>query len=205
MRLAGWIDASERRLVTRVLAERRRPDVLDVGVGGGLTKPLLRPSSGRYVAIDFLPAMVQASQSRFPESDVRLGDARRLAFDDASFDVVLFSINGLDAVGHDDRLMAIAEIRRVLREGGQLIFFYSQRGRPGTTGAPLGTSTTLRRQTSLVGSHPRPPNGSRPLRCAQLPSPSGTAQQRFGLDRHHQRRPRLRDSSPLHEAVHHGG
>jgi SAM-dependent methyltransferase len=50
-------------------------------------------------------------------------DARRLEpFDDASFDFVLFSFNGLDHIDHDGRVEALQEINRVLAPGGLFLF-----------------------------------------------------------------------------------
>lgn len=118
----GWIDQSERTILSRLRAELRSPDVLDIGVGGGRTVPLLSDVAGTYVGIDFVEELVAAAKRRFPGIDLRDGDARDLDFADGSFDLVVFSINGLDAIGHDDRATALAEIRRVLRPTGSLVF-----------------------------------------------------------------------------------
>ena len=118
----GWIDRSERALIERVFVEHAGADVLDIGVGGGRTVPLLCPRAASYVAIDFVGELVAAAIQRFPEVDIRVGDARQLDFPDASFDVVFFSINGLDAIAHDDRRRALHEIRRVLRPTGTFVF-----------------------------------------------------------------------------------
>lgn len=95
-------------------------DVLDLGVGAGRTTPHLRRLGGRYVGIDVEPAMVAACRERFPDADVRVGDAADLsAFADASFDAVVFSFNGLDYVAR--RAACLAECHRVLRRGGVLL------------------------------------------------------------------------------------
>jgi SAM-dependent methyltransferase len=71
--------------------------------------------------------MVALSRANIGESpDVRFleGDARDLSmFDAASFDVVLFSFNGIDAVDHEDRRRILREVRRVLRPEG--VFYFS--------------------------------------------------------------------------------
>jgi SAM-dependent methyltransferase len=98
-------------------------DVLDLGVGTGRTAIYLAPLARRYEAIDYSPAMVEQMRSNFPRISVRLGDIRDLSmFEDASFDFVFGPNNVLDAVSHEDRLGALAEIRRVLRPGGVVIF-----------------------------------------------------------------------------------
>ena len=98
-------------------------DVLDLGVGAGRTIPALRGLGGRYVGVDFAPEMVETCHRRFPGVDVREGDAADLsAFDDASFDAVVFSFNGIDCL-HPvaERRRCLAEVRRVLRADGVAI------------------------------------------------------------------------------------
>lgn len=135
-RARGWFDASERTLVERVRREHPDADVLDIGVGAGRTVPLIEPWAGSYVAVDFTPALTSAAQRRFPDVDIRDGDARKLTFGDNCFDVVVFSANGLDAVGHDDRARALAEIRRVLRAGGAFVFSTHNHDGPGPRDRP---------------------------------------------------------------------
>jgi len=67
--------------------------------------------------------MVDAAKDRYPDREFRQVDARDLsAFADESFDFVLFSYNGLDCVGHADRLQVLAEVHRVVRPGGVFMF-----------------------------------------------------------------------------------
>lgn len=132
----GWIDQSERTILSRLRAELSAPDVLDIGVGGGRTVPLLSEVAGTYVGIDFVEELVAAATRRFPGIDLRDGDARDLDFPDASFDLVVFSINGLDAIGHEDRAVALREIRRVLRPTGSLVFSTHNVDGPGPSDRP---------------------------------------------------------------------
>jgi SAM-dependent methyltransferase len=63
--------------------------------------------------------MVRACQQRYPDVDVREGDARALTdVADESFDIAIFSTNGIDAVSHEDRALILAEAHRVLSPGG---------------------------------------------------------------------------------------
>jgi SAM-dependent methyltransferase len=101
---------------------RGRP-ILDLGVGGGRTTAGLRAISADYIAIDSAHEMVTACRARYPGVDVRVGDVRDLSSLPADhFAFVLFSMNGLGMLGHDDRLRALAEIRRVLAPGGAFAF-----------------------------------------------------------------------------------
>ena len=52
-----------------------------------------------------------------------VGDARNLSqFADNSFDLILFSFNGIDYISHEDRLKVLQEINRVGKSGGYFFF-----------------------------------------------------------------------------------
>lgn len=109
---------------------RDRP-ILDLGVGGGRTAAVLRGMTRDYVGIDFSADMVALCRSRFPELDIRRADARDLSvFADRRFALAMFSYNGIDYVGHADRLRILAELRRVLADDGWLLFSSHNRACP---------------------------------------------------------------------------
>src|SRR5215813_9059413 len=99
-------------------------EILDIGVGGGRTTPYLSTKARRYVGIDYAQAMIDACRRRFPELEFQCEDATDLRrFGDGSFDVVVYAFNGIDYIPTDQgRLRCLAEVRRVLRPGGRLIF-----------------------------------------------------------------------------------
>jgi SAM-dependent methyltransferase len=123
-RAAGHTDVGERAALALVEREVRGKPILDLGVGGGRTVPMLRRISDDYIGIDYTPALVRAAQARFPDADLRLGDARRLeGFEDDRFALVVFSFNGIDSVDHEERAPILREAHRVLRPGG--VFWFS--------------------------------------------------------------------------------
>jgi len=97
--------------------------LLDVGVGAGRTTGPLLKLVRDYVGVDLSSAMVRECQQAFPGTRFLQQDACDLKdFTTASFDAVLFCYNGIDSVGHADRLRILSEVRRVLRPGGLFIF-----------------------------------------------------------------------------------
>ena len=98
--------------------------ILDIGVGCGRTTPYLTTKASRYVGVDYVKAMVDICVARFPGHLFRCADATNLSgLDDASFDVVVFSFNGIDAIPtKEGRLICLSEVFRVLRPGGLFIF-----------------------------------------------------------------------------------
>jgi ubiquinone/menaquinone biosynthesis C-methylase UbiE len=96
-------------------------EVLEVAVGTGLNLGLY-PEQTTVTGIDLSPAMLDVARKRAAELgrevDLRVGNAQRLEFENASFDTVVCMF-GLCAVP-DDR-GAVDEMVRVLRPGGLLL------------------------------------------------------------------------------------
>jgi len=140
-------------------AIRDRP-ILDIGIGAGRTTAVLRALTPDYVGIDFSADMVAVSRERFPDLDIRQMDARDLSvLADRRFALALFSYNGIDYVGHADRLRIMAELRRVLADDGWLLFSSHNRSfplrrpwHPGLLSADANALPALRRFAGwLVG------------------------------------------------------
>jgi ubiquinone/menaquinone biosynthesis C-methylase UbiE len=101
--------------------------VLELTAGPGETGFLAAArlgSTGRLICSDFVPAMVEAArrgatQRGFDNVECRVLDAQQIDLPDASVDGVL-SRFGLMLVPEQQR--AIAEIRRVLRQGGRCAY-----------------------------------------------------------------------------------
>jgi SAM-dependent methyltransferase len=104
-------------------------EMLDIGIGAGRTSVFFAPIVRRYVGVDIAEGMVQACRERFRQQkfrgnvEFRVADAAKLeGFADNSFDVVLFSFNGLDCLDASLRDACLLSIRRVLRNGGRFLF-----------------------------------------------------------------------------------
>lgn len=118
----GTLHEGELRVLERVgdLAKLR---MLDIGVGGGRTTAHFFDRVASYAGIDYSPELVAATHARIPEADISEGDARDLTnFAEDSFDLVLFSFNGLDYVSDEGRRSVLQEVKRVLAPGGAFMF-----------------------------------------------------------------------------------
>ncbi|WP_338180469.1 class I SAM-dependent methyltransferase [Jatrophihabitans sp.] len=130
-RMDIWSDPGEQAAVAAVASRVRGVPILDLGVGGGRTTSLLRLLSDDYVGVDYTPAMVDAARLNHPDVDLRLADARDLSgLPRAAFGLVVFSYNGLDAIDHDGRQLALAEMAAALRPGGVLLYSTHNRSGP---------------------------------------------------------------------------
>jgi SAM-dependent methyltransferase len=98
--------------------------ILDLGVGGGRTTPLLSSIAGRYVGLDYAPEMIEVCRKKFPALKFEVGSAADLSqFAASGFNAVVMAFNGMDYVIPDEtRFRALQEIHSVLKPEGILIF-----------------------------------------------------------------------------------
>jgi len=93
--------------------------VLDLAAGRGALSRELAGRAGRIVAVDAAPRMIELLARDFPTVEARVMDAAALQFTDATFDLV---VAGFVMHIMTDPVGAVAEVRRVLRPGGQFAF-----------------------------------------------------------------------------------
>ncbi|PYN91717.1 MAG: SAM-dependent methyltransferase [Candidatus Rokuibacteriota bacterium] len=100
--------------------------ILDVGGGPGRYACWLAARGYQVYLVDAVPLHVDqaraasAAQPARPLADVRLGEARRLEWPDASVDVVLLLGPLYHLTERAERLAALREVRRVVKRGGLL-------------------------------------------------------------------------------------
>jgi ubiquinone/menaquinone biosynthesis C-methylase UbiE len=105
-------------------------EMLDLGIGAGRTGYTFAPLVRRYVGLDFSARLIAHAQRRLGADgniELLVGDARDLSIVEGSvdymgFDFVLFSFNGIDAVGHEDRRKILSGVRRVIKPHGRFLF-----------------------------------------------------------------------------------
>ena len=113
-RLAGYRQATISAALGRVL---------EIGFGSGLNLPLYGPAVEQVYGIDPSPELLDRAGKRIAEAHVPVSllraSAEQVPFADASFDtlVMTWTLCSIPNPG-----IALAEMRRVLRPGGRLLF-----------------------------------------------------------------------------------
>jgi SAM-dependent methyltransferase len=100
------------------VAAGRFEHALDVGCGEGRFCRMLKAAGVAATGIDPTGPLLAVARQRDPSGDYRLGDAERLEFEAASFDLVVSYLTLIDIV---DFRKAIGEMARVLKPGGSLL------------------------------------------------------------------------------------
>ena len=94
--------------------------VLELATGPGLIARHIADSAAHITATDFSPKMIEQAKKSGAAENVafEVADATDLRFEDNSFDVVIIA-NALHVIPNPEK--ALAEIDRVLKDGGILI------------------------------------------------------------------------------------
>ncbi len=120
--LSGGTDAGWRRRAARVTGLPAGGSALDVACGSGrLTAELSRIAGpkGRVVGLDFSPQMLEVARRDHPGIEFVEGDALRLPFGDAEFDVstIAFGLRNLaDPIAGLREMVRIVKTRAVVLE-----------------------------------------------------------------------------------------
>ena len=134
-RVESWWDVDDqffgplRRLVHARMAyiSNRIPiygrRVLDAGCGGGYMSEALARSGAKVTGVDIAPGAIDAARLRAKQEGLpinyRIANAEQLPFDNGSFDAVVCT----DVLVHvPNPQQVIAELTRVVRPGGEIMF-----------------------------------------------------------------------------------
>jgi SAM-dependent methyltransferase len=116
------IDPPEAVALVRYREDVQGRRVLDMGCGAGRLAAYLAPLTDHYVGLDLSEHMVAYCRQHFDKQTFVQGDMCRLPFEAGAFEAVFAVCNLIDAVSAEDRLVVLAEVRRVLVPGGLLLF-----------------------------------------------------------------------------------
>jgi len=110
--------------LVRFAGSRVGESVLDVGTGTGVVALSAARAGARVSALDLTPELLVEAQENgriagYPEIAWREGDAEKLPYADASFDVVVSQFGHMFAPRPE---FVVAEMRRVLKPGGRVAF-----------------------------------------------------------------------------------
>ena len=165
--LRSFTDPGERAAIELVRERAAGAPILDLGVGTGRTIPLLSPLGSEYLGVDYLASMVAACRARHPGVRVELGDARDLRAPSAHYGLVFFGFNGIDAVDHDGRARVLAEMRRVVRDDGAVVFSTLNRDGPAFRERPWTLRVARARHPVLVAARTARALAAMPLDLAR--------------------------------------
>ncbi|MEJ0002787.1 MAG: class I SAM-dependent methyltransferase [Pararobbsia sp.] len=162
-------DPGEAAAVSWVSEHCAGQPLLDIGIGAGRTVPLLQAVSADYVGVDYTASLLACAHERFPAADLRHMDARDMStLPSNHFALAMFSYNGIDSVDYEGRARILAEMKRVVRPGGLLLFSSHNRHGPGYGEDRLETDAAFSRSIRSSSA------GARCDRCACCRSASTT-------------------------------
>jgi len=109
-------------LLERHFGDTRRIDLLDVGCGTGGFHPLVIDRLGTVTGADVSEKCLATAAARNPRVTYQQFDGQRLPFDDGRFDAVT-AICVMHHVSPAQWPAFVAEMRRVVKPGGQAVIF----------------------------------------------------------------------------------
>ncbi|NJM05751.1 methyltransferase domain-containing protein [Candidatus Gracilibacteria bacterium] len=171
---AERFEARAKELALNLLAAGPGQQVLHVGVGTGAEHAALQHAvapNGLVVGCDLSRGMLQLTRLR-ADTPLCEGDAARLPFQTHRFDR-LFSAYMLDLLPLAEIPLVLAEFRRVLQPGGQLVLVSL------TTGVDVPSRCFVAGWTLLYRIAPQRLGGCRPLQLSDMLQQAG-----FAVERH---------------------
>jgi SAM-dependent methyltransferase len=98
--------------------------LLDMGCGAARTTIEFSRMGYGVTGIDLSESLLQKARTLYPELDLQYMDATKTIFEDQSFDIIVFSFNGVDCIYPATlRASVFDEVYRLLKPGG--VFYYT--------------------------------------------------------------------------------
>lgn len=113
-----------RDLTLCALGDVKDKKILEIGCGTGIYLDIICKMGGVVYGQDIDPAVVDNCNSFLKEKKhigvIKIGDAKKLLFEDASFDAV-FAADFFEHINYEEKKQVISEVWRVLKPGGLLV------------------------------------------------------------------------------------
>lgn len=95
--------------------------ILDIGCAmGTCAGSIVDMKANKYVGVDISPEYIKLAKKRYPDGAFEAMDARKLPFEDGSFDLAMF-IGVLHHMEEQLALDCLESVRRVLKPNGRII------------------------------------------------------------------------------------
>ncbi len=120
--LSGWLPEGQIECLLKT-------DLFDESVSDGLY-PLLASRAKTVVGMDLSTLVIQAARSRYTSLRATGADVRCLPFADGVFDAVVSNSTLDHFESEDEIIISLRELRRVLKDDGQLLLTLDNRANP---------------------------------------------------------------------------
>ncbi|MFC1547255.1 class I SAM-dependent methyltransferase [Candidatus Neomarinimicrobiota bacterium] len=115
------LNAGLRQIGLKMMPPEPGQRVLDVGCGTGTHLDLYRQAGCKVFGIDLSSAMLDVARQKLgDQAQLLLGDASRMPYPDASYDMVMVTL-ALHEMPPATRLAVLGEMRRVLKQTGRIL------------------------------------------------------------------------------------
>jgi ubiquinone/menaquinone biosynthesis C-methylase UbiE len=96
--------------------------ILDLGCGNGRLYQLFQGLSIEYIGVDQSEGQIETAREKYPDLDFKVAEMRDLPFEDDFFDNIYCIATFHHLPDEKTRLEALAEMKRVLKSGGRIMF-----------------------------------------------------------------------------------
>lgn len=108
--------------------KKNAKEVLEIGCGNGYTLDILTREFPKlsFTGLDFSEDLLKIARSRnLPGVNFEQGDARKLRFEDGTFDVIYTERCIINLLTWEEQQLALNEMHRILKKGGYILFMES--------------------------------------------------------------------------------
>lgn len=113
-----------KKYILKYIEKNKSLNIIDIGAGTGRYSAFLADLGHNVTAIDLVQKNVSQIKEKNKNITAKKGDALKLKFKDNSFDIALLFGPVYHLFSHEDKLKAINEAKRVVKNGGFIFIMY---------------------------------------------------------------------------------